>query len=293
MSCEEPLNPSALTFLSDPLCTIASMSNVPRLLALIDETIRNDPQHGQFYVLTAAIVDKAHPRYSGLWKDFRQVANRQPTKLVHASEIARAPNGHQDLSLLERTIGDNPAVTAIAVVRTPFGPGGEEGARQMCLSDLLAALTSSFGIRHIVMDTRDHLGVATKSMSAKPGTRNYEDIRTIHDLQRVGELPEDLRVVHADDQRMHELWIADVVAYAVGRSLADRDPFRLQWLAPHLQMREARMLPVSQRTDGRWAPDTGLTSLLIDYIARAKLSRNESRNFMSLGGAGVREVAAG
>ena len=246
------------------------MPHKSRLVALVDETIRNDPQRGQFYVMTSAIVDKAHPRYSGLWKDFRQVANKQPNKCVHASVIARSPGGQQDLDLMERSIGENPSVTAVAVVRAPFGPLGEEEARQRCVADLLVALTSQFGVNHIVMDTRDHLGAATKSMTAKPGSRNYRDLLTIRDLQNTGELPGDLRVVHANDQLMHELWIADVVSYAVGRSLADRDPSRLRLLEPHLQMREARILPVAQRTNGRLAPDTGLTLLLTEYLAQAR-----------------------
>ena len=38
----EPLNPSALNFLSELLCTLTSMSHVPHRVVFLDETIRDD-----------------------------------------------------------------------------------------------------------------------------------------------------------------------------------------------------------------------------------------------------------
>jgi len=274
MSCEEPLNPGALAILSVGVCRLSIMTGSPSLVAFVDETARNDPQHGQFYALAAVVMDKANPGYGLLWRDIHWVAHAQPSGMIHASDMARSHDGAMNLVSVERSIGDNSAVLAIAVVHSPFGSGGEEEARQHCLADLMVALFSGFEVRHVTIDSRDPLGVATKSMTAKRGTRNYEDLVTIRDLQTTGELPKDLKVFHANDRFVHQLWVADVAAYAIGRSLTDRDPGRLQWLAPHLQMKEAHLLPVSRRSDGHLlTPETGLTSMLKAYIAQANAIR--------------------
>jgi len=225
-----------------------------------------------FYVLTAAIVNRDDPGYAFLSKKMRRVANNQNTHMIHASKMTHSQENLNDLLSLEREIGDNPAVRALAVVRSPLTLGGEEDARQRCVADLMVTLTSTFKVCAVTMDSRDPLGIATKSMTAKKGSRNIEDIVTIEGLKTTGELPDDLNVFHANDEKVHGLWIADVATYAVGRSLASRDPSRLQWIAPHLYMREARILPVAERAkaDQKFAPVTSLSFYLDAFVNQAK-----------------------
>ena len=272
MSFEELIDPSALIFLSEAMCTLTRMPYVPRRVAFVDETIRDDRQLGHFYIMTATILDKAHPDYGAFWRELRRVAWLQPSHDLHASKVALSPNGQQDLNAVERAIGESNAVRAIAVVRARIAHKGDEIARQRCIASLLTAL-SSFDIRNITLDTRDHLGQASKSItSPRLGPRNALDAATIQDLQLSGELPPDLYVCHGDDQMVHELWVPDVTAYAVGRALADHNPARLQWLAPHLNIREARILPVSERTvlDQKSTPITSLTFYLDTFTSQAK-----------------------
>jgi len=132
---------------------------------------------------------------------------------------------------------------------------------------------ASFGVDTVTLDSRDPLGQAHKSItSPRLGPRNALDASTVLDLQASGELPTDFDVRHGNDKKIHELWVADVAAYAVGRALADHDPARLRLLAPHIQVREARVLPVAERgPDGvSHLPASNLNTFLDDFLAKAR-----------------------
>lgn len=247
------------------------MAELP-FIAFVDETLRDSPLYPKFYVLTAAIVDRSKPEYAALQKVMHRVARTQPTGMIHASEMARAQNSQEGLVSVEREIGENAAVRALAVVHSPFGAGGEEEARQRCVAELMVTLSSAFDVSSVTMDSRDPLGISSKSTIPRRGTRNFKDLATVRGLQAIGELPEDLAVSHANDRLINGLWIADVASYAVGSSLARRDPSRLQWIAPHLYMREARILPVSERKDTHQttAPVTDLSFYLNAFVEQAK-----------------------
>ena len=247
------------------------MPNTTSLIAYVDETSRNDAQHGQFYALVATVINVADPDYSALMRHMYTVAHRQRTGTIHASQM-RSPEGLKDLTSLENDMGTNPAVMSIAVVRASYGPGGEEEARQRCVAHLLVSLASTYGVVSVTLDSRDALGNATKSMTARKGGRNIIDLRTVEDLKAVGELPETLKVYHANDKNVHQLWLPDIAAYAIGRCLADKDPARIRWVAPRLDMKEALLLPVGERTKvgQKFTSPTELTSDLQSYLYRAK-----------------------
>jgi len=222
--------------------------------------------------MTAAILDKAHPGYGAFWRELRNVAWSQPDRSIHASTLIRRPGGQQCLEAVEHAIGESPAVWSIAAVRAQILPKGEERARQRCIASLVTAL-ASFGVRTVTLDTRDPLGQAHKSItSPRLGPQNTLDARTVLDLQAAGELPDDLDVRHGDDKKIHELWIADTVVYAVSRALADHEPARLRSLASHIQIREARLLPIAERgPDGvKRAPASSLDVFLNEFLAAAK-----------------------
>ena len=240
-------------------------------IAFIDETVRNDSTHGRFYALVAAIVNR-NPDYAALVRLLHNVASRQRSGFIHATEMARSEEGLKDLSLVEHEIGNNGAVTFFAVVHSPFGSGGEEEARQRCVADLVVGLTSAYKVCSLVMDSRDPLGNASQSTIPKRGTRNFEDLVTVDGLRRIGEIPQELNVSHGNDRLMPGLWIADVAAYSVGHGIADRDPTRLVWVASHLYIREALTLPVSERTTGSRStlPSTRVSSYVETLLNQAK-----------------------
>jgi len=131
----------------------------------------------------------------------------------------------------------------------------------------------------VTLDSRDPLGNASKSMAAKKGSRNHKDLVTIEGLKSVGELPCDLDVFHGNDHSVHGLWIADVIAYAIGRCIADHDPHRLTRLAPRLEMEEARVLPVTERMVSgiSISPRTNLTCILAMYMKEARAIHDDRK----------------
>jgi len=248
------------------------MSYTPCRVAFVDETIRNDIQLGRFYIMTAAILDKAHPEYGAFWRELRNVAWSQPNHTIHASTLIRSPNGQKYLDAAERAIGESPAVRSITVLRAKIPSKGEEIARQRCIASLATSL-ASFDVQSVTLDTRDPLGQAHKSItSPRLGPRNALDASTILDLQASGELPTGFDVRHGNDEKIHELWVADVVAYAIGRALADHNPTRLHLLAPHIQVREAQVLPVAERgpEGAKHIPASSLNAFLGIFLAEAK-----------------------
>jgi len=245
-------------------------------IAFIDETVRNDSIHGRFYALVAAIVNR-NPDYAALVRLMHHVASQQYSGIIHATDMARSEAGRADLSSIEHKIGNNGAVAFFAVAHSPFASGGEEEARQRCVADLAVGLTSAYRVRSVILDSRDPLGNASQSTIPKRGTRNFEDLVTIDGLKGIGEVPKELNISHGNDRLMPGLWIADVAAYSVGHSIADRDPSRLVWIAPHLYIREALTLPVSERVSGSRSmlPSTGMSVYMETLLNRAKAMRQE------------------
>ena len=252
------------------------------LIAYVDETSRNDARHGRFYALVATILNTTDLHYSALMRHMHDIAHRQPTRTIHASQM-RSPDALKDLTSLEQDLGTNPAVMAIAAVRASYAPRNEEEARQRCVAHLLVSLASTYGVSSVTLDTRDPLGGVSKSMTAKKGGRNIIDLRTVEDLKAVGELPESLKVYHANDEIVHQLWLPDIAAYAIGRCLADRDPARIRWIVPRLDMKEALLLPVAERSrlGQEFVPATKLTSDLQYYLARARTDQCENNSVSS------------
>ena len=87
-------------------------------------------------------------------------------------------------------------------------------------------------------------------MRQPPGSKNARDMRTLLDLKKAGELDSSVKIFHARDEVVHQLWVPDVVGYVVARSIARHDPRYMSVLAGKLEIREAIVLPPSMRDRG-------------------------------------------
>ncbi|MDR1079207.1 MAG: hypothetical protein LBL55_11260 [Propionibacteriaceae bacterium] len=235
--------------------------------AFVDETWRRDDR-GRYYILLGVVVDDsvgARP----LMAEFHAVAARWGGS-VHATEMCRTQEGRDDLAGLERSIEAAPAIRLVCAVRAPIPWGARriEAARQRCVAEL-SFRAARLGVRELVFDSRN-----SKDPHAAPQERRADknDQATILDLRRAGELPDDVRAWHRDDRHTNELWLADVACRTVRDALLTDDPIRLSPLAHLLEIREARLLPVSERSglEVRAAPESGLSFHLADLVMRAR-----------------------
>ncbi|MCL2783947.1 MAG: hypothetical protein FWD55_00640 [Propionibacteriaceae bacterium] len=213
-----------------------------RLIAYVDESSRNTDQQGHFYLMSAAVIDRMSPDFQTLMRKLHRIALHQPQKNLHAFQMERSTP--HVLQYAEQVIASCSAVQIILSVRAPILDSWE-AARQRCLAELVTRGSQGLGVKEFVLDTRDG------SFQRSPGhnqekLNDYHDIHTIQGLIAAGDISE-ANLMHADDRRTHELWVADIAAFATSRALALGNPGRLRWLAHRLELREARVIPVDQR----------------------------------------------
>ncbi|MDR0960231.1 MAG: hypothetical protein LBM23_07770 [Propionibacteriaceae bacterium] len=123
----------------------------------------------------------------------------------------------------------------------------------------------------VVLDTRDPIG---PEKGKRHGFTSFDknDRRTIDDLRAANTIPSTIAVNHRRDDHLAGLWVADVAAYAVARSLATADPTRLIHLAERLELHEARAIPPAQRDAHSRAvePTSGLELRLAEHLVAAQ-----------------------
>ena len=168
-----------------------------------------------------------------------QPLDRHGHRGLHASEMAYNPVRQPDLDAAQRLIAQCDAVQVVVMVRTwVTGVLSSEDARQICLTDLATYFQAEGPLDGITLDTRDNLGRTAKSGKAESGSKNARDLRTLRDLMAVGELDPGVKVFHARDEVVRQLWIPDIAGYVVARSIARHDPGYRRILADKVQIRE-------------------------------------------------------
>jgi hypothetical protein len=242
------------------------------LVAFIDESHYEQPQYGFFYTMTGAVVDLSQASsHTALMRELNQLARSQPGRALHAYRLAsHDPSG---LAAAQHAIVECDAVRLLVTVRTWSAQNSDlEEARQTCLAELATRLHNTASAERLTLDTRDSLGGSTKSSKPQPGGYNAIDAATLVGLKKAKELSPAVSVVHADDQRIHQLWIPDIVGYIVARSIARKEPSYMGILAPRVELREALVLPVAQRGPGVSAlQPTELGLELASHLSRAQL----------------------
>jgi hypothetical protein len=193
-----------------------------------------------------------------MWRDLDILAKRQRGGVLHAAELLRRGRGDALLAA-ERLIGDSDAIHSIVTVKSSTS----ESARQRCLATLATHL-NRLGVTHLVLDNRDiGFGYQLSKQATTKYPKNAIDHTTLQGLIRVGELDPVMTIAHGTDQRVHQLWLPDLVAHAVNRALTYNDPDQLVWITHRLQLLDAHVLPVAQRSkETRIVRDLGLTTRL-------------------------------
>ncbi|MDR0284247.1 MAG: hypothetical protein LBI33_05065 [Propionibacteriaceae bacterium] len=220
------------------------------LVAFIDESHYEDPRYGYFYTMTGAIVDFTRTgAHREMMRQLDQLARSFPSHTLHAHRMAaRNPSS---LEAAQQAIIECDAVRLLVTVRTwRSQKSGAEDARQICLAELATQLQKTGGVERMTLDTRDQLGASSTSSKPQPGGDNANDMATLAAMRKAKELDPSTAVDHADDQRVHQLWIPDIVGYVVARSIAREEPGYMRILAPKVELREALVLPVAQRRPG-------------------------------------------
>lgn len=234
------------------------------LRALVDESQTPD---GHTYLLCAAVVDPKSAELRSLMTELENEARALPGNEIHATVISRNPEFRLRLEAIEERIRDSPAVQFFTTVRAPITRHAAEQGRQVCLAHLAIDLVTRHQVGEMVLDSRD----GSSETRQRRGSQDALDMATVRELMGEGRLPRTLRVMHRQDRVHHPLWLADVGAYAVQRTLSTGDPTRLSRLAPKMEFREARVQPIAQRDQGRplLAPN-GLELRLSELAALAE-----------------------
>ncbi|MGD7708103.1 hypothetical protein [Microlunatus sp. Y2014] len=215
-----------------------------QLRALVDESQTPD---GHTYLLCAAVVDPKSATLRSLMAELEEEARTLPGNEIHATVIARNPRFRVRLDTIEERIRDSSAVKFYTAVRAPIARNAAEQGRQICLAQLAVDLVTRHQVGEVVLDSRD----GSSETKQRRGSQDALDIATLRELMGEGRLPRTLRVSHRQDRVHHPLWLADVGAYAVQRTLSTGDPTRLSRLASRMELREARVQPIAQREEGR------------------------------------------
>lgn len=229
------------------------------LEAYVDESLVGD----RMYVMAAVVVRPE--RIGTLIQDLLHFAHRERGRLVlHATHTTPAVRRAAQQLLM----ATKPALMVVA--RAPILRGYEH-ARQICVAELMVRLHHG-GVDRVVMDTRDDL--------ERPGKRkwNNTDHATVRDLRAAGELPPDFRVRHASDYQQPGLWLPDLVAHAVTRSIRTHSPSDLALLSPRLHLVEASLLPPAQRPAPalRRRPAPGVQELIDRHWLEARAAQAQS-----------------
>ena len=235
---------------------IPFMMTAERLL-YIDESYYDSSAATRFYTMTGALIDYSQRgSYSEMMRQLEDLARRQPAnrhgyRSLHATTMESHPEGRQDLETAQKIIAQCEAVHLMVTVRTYLtNVRSSEDARQICLTELVTRFQAQGRLDGITMDTRDNLGTTAKSAKAQAGSKNARDLRTLHDLQKVEELDQNMKIFHARDESVRQLWIPDIAGYVVGRSIARQDAAYMRILAGKIEIYEAVRLPPSMRDSG-------------------------------------------
>lgn len=212
------------------------------LSAVVDESSNRDQT---FYVMAAAVLDDSRSRVRDLMRALEAQApvDERGRPYIHANEMDESSR-----SKCERVMGEHNAVRFIATVKAPIGAGGMEEARQRCLAELAVQLSKRYRVNRMTLDTRDDIHLDPAAAREYGSLHNPRDRATLAALKGEGELPPDFSFTHRDDQHSHQLWLADLAAHAVHRSIRDNDPNQVAPIAHKCEIREAARLPVEERS---------------------------------------------
>ena len=222
-------------------------------LLYLDESYYDSLGMPRFYTMTGALVDfSCTDSYRRMIRDLEAIARRQPVNRhgyrgLHAKEMT-SPERRKDLESAQRVIADCDAVRVAVTVRTYTAcVRSSEDARQICLTNLVTYFQSVGPLAGITLDTRDDLGRTAKSAKAEQGSKNARDLYTLQNLKAFGELDSSVKIFHARDEVVHQLWVPDIVGYVVARSIARHDRQYMSILAGKVDIRQAVTLPPYMR----------------------------------------------
>jgi len=182
------------------------MANTERLV-YVDESYYDSPQAERFYTMTGALIDfSQRDSYSEMMMQLESLARVQPADTrgyrgLHAAAMAYDPVRQPDLESAQKIITECDAVCLVVTVRSYLASvHSSEDARQICLADLVTRFQALGSLGSITLDTRDNLRLTMKSAKAEPGSKNARDLRTLQDLQKLGEVDAGVRIYHARDE---------------------------------------------------------------------------------------------
>lgn len=176
------------------------MTDVPTLHAWVDESTRRRASGTSIYVLAAVVcgieqADEARRAVRAL---------RLPgLRFLHWHEEDR------DRRLQIATVISGLDTLHTVVVGAPVDAARPERARSLCLVRLTTEL-ASFGVKHTLFEGRTAL-------------QNRRDVATIAELRSRRAISDTFSVDFAGKSDDPMLWIADIVAGAVGASLTGTD----------------------------------------------------------------------
>ncbi|MFT4296983.1 MAG: hypothetical protein QM582_16385 [Micropruina sp.] len=189
------------------------MIGVPALHAWVDESTRRRASGTSVYVLAATIcgteqADEARRSVRALRLPELRFLHWHEEDRGRRLQIATVISGLEALHTV--------------VVGAPVEAAGPERARSRCLARLATEL-AGIGVEHMLIEGRTAL-------------QNRRDVATITDLRSHGAVPKPLTVDFAGKSDDPMLWIADIVAGAVGASLTGTDAEPLDALGPSVEV---------------------------------------------------------
>jgi hypothetical protein len=188
------------------------------LIAFIDESFVQHPNHPGAYLLAAVVIDQDH--LAEAFAAGRQAATRDG---YHSRPLHQ--RGH--ITPIEDMLDvvEQHATSAMLTIQLPLSD--EEHARQSALSRMLQELSKQ-QVRDVFLDTR---ATAEERIQASVEGRkiplsNRPDIGTYRTLVRDGAISSRMRLTHITQHDQPGLWMADALAWAAHRALYFSEP---QW----------------------------------------------------------------
>jgi hypothetical protein len=188
------------------------------LIAFIDESFVQHPNHPGAYLLSAVVIDQDH--LAEAFAAGRQAATRDG---YHSRPLHQ--RGH--ITPIEDMLDvvEQHATSAMLTIQLPLGD--EAHARQNALSRMLQELSKQ-QVRDMFLDTR---ATAEERIHASVEGRkiplsNRPDVGTYRTLVRDGAISSRMRLNHITQHDQPGLWMADALAWAAHRALYFSEP---QW----------------------------------------------------------------
>jgi len=188
------------------------------LLAFIDESFVQHPNHPGAYLLAAVVLDQDH--LAEAFAAGRQAATRDG---YHSRPLHQ--RGH--ITPIEDMLNVVEQHTTSAMLTIQLPLGDEEHARQTALSRMLQELSKQH-VRDVFLDTRATAEERIQSSieGRKIPLSNRPDIGTYRTLLRDGAISSRMRLTHITQHDQPGLWMADALAWAAHRALYFSEP---QW----------------------------------------------------------------